>query len=413
MSTTELVGGAGELVGDVGERGGAGGADRWRRAWAAANRPWLVAVVAMAVGTAYVLGRLVVAAHGNIAAFVIAGRMYADPARVPSGLPVRAGTGYDGEFYYRMALDPFDFARRAFGIRMDSRSRFERIGYPFLSWLAAGGHASAVPDAMVAVNLVALGGVGLAGGLLATDSGRHAWWGLVFPGYWGFLWSLGRDLTEITAAAFLLLGLWAYRRKRHLAAGLLLLGAVLSKETAVLPVAVLGIVSMVRPSGRTGVRRLLDPAWVVPAIGFCAWQVVVLAETGALPLLRSGNQNLGIPFAGLARALDHYAHLLPSTASLLWWSELAILAAITVAVAWSWRASGAPLHERLAWVVAVALAVSVAVGIWLGDVGFRSLDTMFLFGWLVLLGTTRKLWLPGGVCALMWLVVAVELVRFI
>jgi hypothetical protein len=42
--------------------------------------------------------------------------------------------------------------------------------------------------------------LGLGGALLARDSGRHVLWGLVLPGYWGYLWSLGRDLTEISAA---------------------------------------------------------------------------------------------------------------------------------------------------------------------------------------------------------------------
>jgi hypothetical protein len=59
------------------------------------------------------------------------------------------------------------------------------------------------------------------------------------------------------------------------------------------------------------------------------------------------------------------------------------------------------------------LAVSAASGIWLGDVGFRSLDDVYLFSWLVLLGTSRRLWFYGGLVAATWLVVAVELARFI
>ena len=47
---------------------------------------------------------------------------------------------------------------------------------------------------------------------MAQSAGRHAFWGLAFAGYWGYLWTLGRDLTELTAAAFVLLGFAALLR---------------------------------------------------------------------------------------------------------------------------------------------------------------------------------------------------------
>lgn len=147
-----------------------------------------------------------------------------------------------------------DVAWRGF----DRRSRLERIGYPALAWLTAGGRASLVPDSLVAVNIVALGALGLGGGLLARDGGRHAVWGLVFPGYWGYLF----------------------------------LGAVLCRETAVYPVAALGLVGMLGRDHRQGIRRM--------------------------------------EFA----------------ASLLWWSELAILVAVTAAAVWSVGRTSAPLYER-------------------------------------------------------------------
>jgi len=379
----------------------------------ATDRPVLVAVIAVLVATGFVLARLDVAAHGDLAMFVVAGRLYVDARAAPPGLPVLRGSGYDGQFYYRMALDPLDLARTAFGIRFDSRSRLERIGYPALAWAGAGGRASLVPDSLVAVNILALGALGLGGGLLARDSGRHAMWGLVFPGYWGYLWTLGRDLTGISAAAFLVLGLYSYRRDRRLAAGVLLLGAVLCRETAVYPVAALGLVVMLGRDHRQGIRRVLDPAWILPAVGFSVWQLFVLARTGIVPILGSGSANLGFPLVGFVDGARHYLAALPSTASLLWCSELAILVAITAAAAWSVGRTSAPLYERIAWGGAVLVAILAASGIWLGDVGFRSLSTLYLFGWIVLLGTSRRLWPLADVSALMWAVVCVELVRFI
>ncbi len=363
----------------------------------------------------FVVGRLLVVAHGNPSVFIVAGSQHVVGRSLPRGVPVMAGSGYDGTFYFRMALDPADLARTAFGIRMDTVSRFERIGYPTLAWLVAAGQRSLVPAALVVTNVLALGALGLGGGLLARDSGRHAMWGLALAGYWGYLWSAGRDLTEITAAAFLVAGLYAYRRERWLPAGALLLGAVLTKETALYVVAIIAATRIVRwltgrdprPPGTT------DLAWGLPLVGFAAWQVVVLSATGTLPLDGSGQANIGTPFVGLADGLRRYVPHPFHVAALLWIGELAVLVVLAVAAGLSVRSSSAPLHERLAWVAFLLLAICLSPSIWRGDVGFRSLDDVYLFSWIVLLGTRRRLWPLAVVVGGTWLVVAVELIRFV
>ena len=108
-------------------------------------------------------------------------------------MPVFHGRGYDGEFYYRLALNPLAWGHWAFGITLDSVYRIDRIGYPALAWLVAGGHRPFVPTALVLVNVAALGILGGLGAALARDAGRHPLWGLVFAGYWGLLWSLSRS----------------------------------------------------------------------------------------------------------------------------------------------------------------------------------------------------------------------------
>ena len=118
--------------------------------------------VAVPLATLFALLRWSVAAHRRLGEFVVAGTRYADPERVPKTLPVQSIYGYDGQFYYRLGLDPFDLARTAFGIRLDSFSRVERMGYPFLAWLVAGGQHAWLPLALVVVNVAACGGVALA-----------------------------------------------------------------------------------------------------------------------------------------------------------------------------------------------------------------------------------------------------------
>jgi hypothetical protein len=377
----------------------------------------------------FVLLRWLDAAHRRLARFILAGSSYAARSRVPRGLPIRAGSGYDGQFYYQLALDPFNLARTAFGIRLDSLSRIERVGYPFLAWTLVLGHHADVPLTLVLVNIVAAAVLGLAGGLLAKSAGRHAAWSLVFPLYWGYLWTIGRDLSELTTAAFVVLALAALVRKRPVLAGLAFLGAVVSKETAVLLVGTLAVTGVWLRARDTTTRTLLlstrsgttshgarmfrmpDLAWAIPLGGFALWQLVLVGATGHLPIYKSGGENLGPPLVGFVHGISHYATSLPSVASALWFAELLLMAVLVGSTAQLRRY--APAELQVLWLVAIALGVCAATGVWLGDVGFRSLDDIYLLSWVVLLFHPSRITPFAALCGCAWGVVAVELIHFI
>jgi hypothetical protein len=397
-------------------------------AWRRLDSPAAPMLATLPLTTGFVVLRWLDAAQHHLGRFVVAGSNYASPARVPKALPVGNGNGYDGQFYYRLALNPFDLARTAFGIRLDSFSRVERMGYPFLAWAFALGHQSLIPLTLVVVNVLMAAVLGLAGGLLAKSAGRHALWGLVFPLYWGYLWTLGRDLTELTAAAFVVLALAALVRDRPMWAAAAFLCAIVSKETSVLLVGTLALSTLwLRSRGRsTGTLALSAPsspgahtlaprrsdlAWCTPLVGFVLWQIVLLAATGKLPIYKSGGENLGLPLVGLAHGLAHYFSAFPSVASALWIGELALMVVLVVTT--TRLRSHAPFEFQVLWVVSVVLALCTATGIWLGDVGFRSLDDLFLMSWVVLLFHPNRSATVGALCGGAWLVVAVELIRYV
>ncbi len=197
-------------------------------AWA--DRAAIAGLIVLASSLSFLALRLWVAAGGNITEFVRAAWPYSDRAHVPPGLVVFTTDGYDGQFYYRLALDPADLRHTAFGITMDAPFRFQRIGYPALAWLVSLGRHSWVPVALVVVNGAALTAIGVLGGILARESGRQALWGLLLAGYFGFFISLGCDLTEPVAAACLLGGVLAVRRGRPAIAGLMFAYGALTRE---------------------------------------------------------------------------------------------------------------------------------------------------------------------------------------
>jgi len=92
--------------------------------------------------------------------FVLAGEALSDPVRVPSGLYViRNSSGYDGQAFYRLALDPLTQKKVDRGITLDTPSyRQQRVAYPAIAWLASGGgDATRVPWALILINIVAVG----------------------------------------------------------------------------------------------------------------------------------------------------------------------------------------------------------------------------------------------------------------
>lgn len=146
------------------------------------------------------------------------------------------GRGYDGMYYYFIAVDPVN-AR----YYLDSPPyRYTRIVYPLLARIVARGQASAIPYAMVFINVVAMSMCSLLLAICLRRRKLSPWWALVFGLYAGLFLAVTRDLTEPLAYAFVLVGIvliesgaWRFVLAAGLAFGL----ASLTRETlAVFPI---------------------------------------------------------------------------------------------------------------------------------------------------------------------------------
>jgi hypothetical protein len=72
--------------------------------------------------------------------FIVAGIEICNPGGVPIPIHWYAGGGYDGQYYFRLALDPFTSQQIAFGIPLDWPAvRQQRILYPALAYALAWG----------------------------------------------------------------------------------------------------------------------------------------------------------------------------------------------------------------------------------------------------------------------------------
>lgn len=356
---------------------------RWSAAAGASVATWSPVTVALVAGlaaVAFVVLRLVVAADGDITRFVVAGRTFVEPG---NGVHVFDSTGYDGQFYWRLAVDPADWSRHAHGVTFDNAYRAPRIGYPLAAFVLAGGRAGLVPWALVAVNVLAVAAVAGLAGRLAAIAGRAPAYGLLVAAAPGLVMPLGRDLAECLTVACLLGGVVALCGRRPLVATALWSYAVLTREQALVTIGAYALWRLAPPVRRlvagtaddegddrdgTGGDRppaLDDLAWVIPGLVFAGWQLVLWRSTGDLPAASAGGSNLVPPFSALVPGLADWATgglpRLHAAAPL----QLVTVVAAAAAAARSVRTVPAGLgYTAVAAALATLAATCLAASIW-------------------------------------------------
>ena len=350
----------------------------------------MVAGVVGALSAAFVAVRDVT--HGgHLGSFALAGGTFVHPG-APADLPVRAAsTGYDGQFYYRLALDPLTHQVTQFHITLNNPSyRQQRIGLPALAWLVREAVRAPTSFALVLVNVIALVVLGFVGARLAQQWNRSPWWGVALAVSPALVMALARDLTEPMATAGLVLGLlWWVRGRVWSAAGAFTI-AVLCRETVLVLLFGMALWCVGQFVGRRGSRRASAAkiaALCVPAAFEISWQFYLKHVWGGPLPSRSGHGQVGIILVRPLRTLFRYADQIGPThqgvLDAVWLLERFLLLALLVVVATGLLRSVAPPEIRLGWVFAALLAISVA---WNQDVQFvRAANEAIVVGQLLLL----------------------------
>jgi hypothetical protein len=374
------------------------------------NSPLVCALAVAVIFSVFIFGRLYQSKF-DFSSFVTAGDVYSDPARVPPGLTVlRNSPGFDGQFYYRFALNPFTSQATEFGITIDEPSlRHQRILYSFLTWTLSFGDPSRVPVVMVLINLIGLMVLGWMGGHYAQSFQQQALWGVFLPLYPGFLLTLSRDLVEILEITLLVGSLLLIRRAKPLAATLLLSLAVLTKETSLLVAVAALLVYVFR---RWKGRDLANLRWhyfAVPMAVFAVWQLGLFYNWGKFPIFASSEANFGIPFVAPAAFALHTLRTLQRPNTI----ELFFLAGFAFAVFYYLRSTAASMLEISAALLFAVLAVSLGRVVWTEDWTFlRAVSQFCVLGTIILIGAKTKsrafVFAFSGLC---WLYLFVRLMR--
>jgi hypothetical protein len=251
---------------------------------------------------AALLGAYVAALGGDVSALVCVAAKRA--GRPPyEAITARFNTkGYDGQFYYALARNPW----QKFPPGIDwAAVRQLRFLYPALCWALSAGSARLLLWVMPLVNLAAIGGLAWLGGRFALGRGLSAWWGFLLPLAVNVGMPALRDLTDpvSTLAVFGLLAAWL-GGARAWGVALWAAAAVFSREQNV---AVVGILLVAAAGGR---KRVVAAGLAAVLLLWLGWVAGLRAVDGRWPFppLRSSflvHHRLAVPLGGMTERWRH------------------------------------------------------------------------------------------------------------
>lgn len=314
----------------------------------------------------------------NPAYLISLGEKFADLNLIPKNLVVWKNDGYDGQFYYRLALNPFTSKVQEFGITLDIPSyRHQRIIYPLISWIISLGQKDFVPAILLIVNFIALLLIGLLGGYYAKSLRLHSFWGLVFVIHPGFPYTLIRDLTEILQACFILAALLLINTKRYLFASMVLTLAILTKETAlIIPICLL--------------LAFKNRYFLIPVAGYLFWQAVLFLNWGQAPILLA-NLSLGPPLKGIESYLS-YVLSFTTRDQRLGFIQISFIMIFAISVFSAFVSSKAEAFKKIAFCLYFIMALFYTSFIWVADIAFfRALTEFYILGAAILISSKSKL----------------------
>jgi hypothetical protein len=243
---------------------------------------------------------------GNWTALFMTGEFHPPPPQLAGHTYVfKASAGYDGQFYRYVAHAPW--YRADWAPYYDSpRLRNERILVPALAWLLAAGKDQYVDGAYIALILcwVWLGTYWL--GRYAVDEGRHPAWGLAFLLLPATLTSIDRMTVDVAMAALSVAFVRYAKKESSARLYLVLVLAVLVRETGALLVAGQCLYDL---AGRRWRRAAGFATAMLPA---AAWYMYIWNRTAVLAAAHpeehahhAGFWRLQYPGAGMFMKLFH------------------------------------------------------------------------------------------------------------
>ena len=313
----------------------------------------------------------------SFSSFIYAGDQFVEK-NVPIDILINK-PGYDGQFYYALATEPFTNTNPVNGVTLDKpHYRQQRIIYPLLVHFLSFGKTENIPITMIVVNLVSICVLAGFGSIYAIQIGKSYWFGLAFSLFPGFLYTFTRDLTEILAITFLLAAIVALQRKQGVAVIFLSL-AILTKETTLLFAISILISAIIQ--NKKNWKFFLFPPGV-----YLIWQIILLMWWGRDQGIWLNN--LSLPFMSFIRFAGNIFNKNDIVEQIF--ISLIIFQAITVLI-FIFRFKK-PLFITIAWMLYTLLIFSLSNDVWVERVAYlRAMSEWYVLSIIILLHSSKHL----------------------
>lgn len=348
---------------------------------------WIIAIIVVLFYCLF-LGFKLYQNHFDISSFVLFGDKFSGKEVSMQGNYVLPNSnGYDGQFYYRLALDPLASKKTNFGITLDQPTlRQQRILYPFVSRIFSFGRQSVIPFAMFFVNVLSLLGLIFLSFKLVEYKKQSKWLAILIPLFPAFLISITRDLAEVLSSV-LLLGAYVLftKNKKYLAALLFALAALTRETTLIFPV-VLAMYSFflwIKNKNKEELTKSI--LFSVPFLIFAVWQIILYKIWGQASLLVNAGLNIALPFQELSRAFSFNSiNEILKFFEIIYFFIVILLGAINFKKIFDW-----PL--KITWVLYVFMFTLYSKWIWADDLNFfRACTELFIFSFILIISGNNK-----------------------
>jgi hypothetical protein len=320
-----------------------------------ASSPWRTSrgvigpvLVAVAVSAAIIVGYVAIFS-GDPSALVCLGRAKLGTPPFEAIRIAFPADGFDGQYYYAIARDPW--ARHDTALDLPAY-RHSRIVYPVLAWfVSGGGDPHRLLWALPAVNLVALAVLTWLGAVLARHYGRSPWWGAALPLLLNATTPALRDLTDpvATAAAcsVVVASLLAWRAP---ACALLGIVAILAREQNAAIVAIVALDAL-----RKRDVRKVGAALIALGVG-AIWFVGLRIVFGVWPISSVNAEFLG---AGIWWRVHHMTGPLGAPDS---WLNLPAMALLFVQIGCAVQVASTRSSATARWIAVAGVALALCGG---------------------------------------------------
>lgn len=358
-----------------------------------------VLLTALLIITLLAVGRL---SYNNFdfTSFIVAGSDFVEASQSPIEIKTQHGPGYDGQFFYRYAFNPFDFKKTNFGITVDHPSyRMQRIGYPFLVWIfSIGGTPILIPLNLILINFFSFLGIFFFTKKIASFyniiSNK-----IYLPLFlFGIYMSFSRDLSEVLELFFFIGTIYYLFKSNYLMLCLFATLTLLTRETSLLVILpIFLLVGYTRLKIAFSALHLLY--FILPFFVFSFWKWIIFINMPEIDF-SDGYQKIGLPFVGIIDGfiynfnfsdIKHIAEFLFWTSYLIWNIYLAVIVLKIIPYQSILQLSNENILHII-YLIWFLFATCITLTIYIDDWGFVRIFSLWnMIGFLILIISKKRI----------------------